>query len=217
MSIILEEGNYRVTAHPRSEPTVAPPSWRSEALLGRIGDVEWTLAWEGRGTLDVSIDELIHAANFLDGDCSSIRDWLEYRSIASEYHVSKHNSPKTSETFLYVVKIPHKNFDPNDSNIVHWALGNIYDLELTRIDTGEVLNSKVVCGLGKHAEDIAHQMISDLKTEERSNTACVQARIYIENANDVIERFLRETDPDRRKFLMEELNYWLSKSVEALT
>ena len=218
MSTILEEGNYRVDAQRTSKSIDVPFSHRSEALLSsHDGGENWSLIWQGCGDLGVSADDLVSAANFLEGNRATLEYWLESKSGGYTYFVSKHSYSETSETFLHVVKIPHENFDQINYNVVHWALGNIYELELSRIDTGEVLQSEVVYGSEDHIRNNAHQMISDLKTEERSNTACVQARLYNENAKDVAERLLRETDPDRQKFLTEELNYWQSKSVACLS
>ena len=218
MSTILEEGNYRVAAQRTSKSIDVPFSHRSEALLSsHDGGENWSLIWQGCGDLGVSADDLTRAANFLEGSRATLEYWLESKSGGYTYFVSKHSYSKTSETFLYVVKIPHENFDLIDYNVVHWALGNIYELELSRIDTGEVLQSEVVYGSEDHIRNNAHQMIDSQKTEERSNTARDQARLYNENAKDVAERFLYETDPDRQKLHVEEMNYWLSKSLACMS
>lgn len=135
---------------------------------------------------------------------------------------------------------PGEDFDPSESEPVCWARGDVYHLQAERyIDEYDMweecdVDSTVVYGLDEYANTLATEMIAEAKSndeeverlvaenakreaEELAERARVsdlrtKAETYDANAKDVSERFIDETNPTRRRFLLEEITYWTNKA-----
>ena len=204
MDTILENGNYRVTAQRTTfDREDIPLIVREEILLHRFDTEEWDLFWESNILKEIPTNNIVRAANRHDLD--SLQFWLDINSPSdTTYHVSEHET-YFGGTCLYIVKNPPEYFEPSASEPVCWVLGNTYRLELTRTDSDEILLTEKIFGL-HNAGRVAGLMIADYQDHNEPESS-------INIVENVASRFLFETDPDRRKFLMEELNYWLSKSL----
>lgn len=135
---------------------------------------------------------------------------------------------------------PDEDFDPSESEPVCWARGDVYHLQAERyIDEYDMweecdVDSTVVYGLDEYANTLATEMIAEAKSNDeeverlvaenakreaaelaeraRVSDLRTKAETYDANAKDVSERFLDETNPTRRRFLLEEITYWVDKA-----
>lgn len=135
---------------------------------------------------------------------------------------------------------PDEDFDPSESEPVCWARGDVYLLQAERYNDEYDMwedcdvDSTVVYGLDEYANTLATEMIAEAKADDeeaerraaenakreaaelaeraRVSDLRTKAETYDANAKDVSERFIDETNPTRRRFLLEEITYWTNKA-----